>query len=739
MEPKDAPQRAGPCPSRQALADFCAGLLPEPDLEAIASHVSDCPRCETALQELPEDTVALHLRRGAAAPVPEPECRQLEERALALAVDPASAYTVTDEAAGSAAATNASEDEARAEALEGWLLESTGVERARPFPVVPGYEVLEVLGKGGMGVVYKARQLSLNRLVALKVMKAGAGAAEVELARFRTEAEAVARLAHPNIVAVYDLGEHQGQLYLTMELVEGGSLGQRLRGQPLASHEAAALVATLARAVEAAHRKGVIHRDLKPGNVLLACGEGERRGVSPPVADAPDRLPDAAPLATYVPKITDFGLAKVLDAEHGHTHTGDILGTPSYMAPEQAAGRSREVGPATDVWALGAILYECLTGRPPFKGQTRSETVQQVQTCEPAAPTRLHRGLSRDLEAVCLKCLEKERGRRYRSAEALADDLGRWLRGEATAVRPPGRLRRAVRRHPQWAAAAVVVPLVVLLSLAALYFLDPDRPIKRIERRLAQGQAVELIGATGPPRWSRWRQGVAQMDTRDGAFAIRSWTFSLLELVRDPQRLPYRVRAEVRHEHSDTIGTPEVGLYVCHRAVVVGAAPVHFLIKVTYNDVRVEAEVAAKARARVPPGLPLPPLPSKNRVHLRPHVYRERQQGFLWDSVLGGLEPRLFEPAGYLGGPWRRLAVEVTPDGVSGRWGDKQPIGTLKADEVERSVARFLAGRRRLAPQDPVVNAITPRFDPRGGLGLLVVKGAVSFRNVVIEPFDHNN
>ncbi|HVS38219.1 MAG TPA: serine/threonine-protein kinase, partial [Gemmataceae bacterium] len=270
---------------------------------------------------------------------------------------------------------------------------------AIPPPTVPGYEILRELGRGGMGVVYQARQIQLNRIVALKMILAGGHAGPTHLARFKTEAEAVARLQHPNIVQIFEVGECGGLPYFSLEFCSGGGLDKKLAGTPLPPKEAAALIETLARAVHVAHRQHVIHRDLKPANVLLTEG-----GTA---------------------KITDFGLAKKLDAAGG-TQTGDIVGTPSYMAPEQAAGKTREMGPATDVYALGAILYECLTGRPPFKAATQLDTVLQVVVDEPVPPRRLQSKVPTDLETICLKCLAKQPGRRYGTAAELADDLGRW-------------------------------------------------------------------------------------------------------------------------------------------------------------------------------------------------------------------------------------------------------------------------------------------------------------------------
>jgi len=316
---------------------------------------------------------------------------------------------------------------------------------------VPGYEILAELGRGGMGVVYKARHVGLNRVVALKMILAGGHAGPDDLARFRREAEAVARLKHPNVVQIYDIGEAGGLPYFSLEFVEGGSLDRRLAGTPLPPIEAAALMETLARAMAAAHAAGLVHRDLKPANVLLA--------------------PDGTP------KVTDFGLVKKLGVAipgqqpaAGVTASGAILGTPSYMAPEQASGRSKEIGPACDIYALGAILYECLTGRPPFRAATPLDTILQVVSEEPVPPRLLNARLPVDLETICLKCLMKEPRRRYATAQELADDLRRFEEGRPIRARPVGTVERAlkwVKRRP--AAAAAVIGGVLLLFGAGVF------------------------------------------------------------------------------------------------------------------------------------------------------------------------------------------------------------------------------------------------------------------------------
>ncbi len=301
---------------------------------------------------------------------------------------------------------------------------------------IPGHEILGVLGRGGMGVVYKARHLRLKRLVAVKMILAGEHAGPEHVARFRTEAEAIARLQHPNIVQVFEVGEHREMPFFSLEFCDGGSLAKKLAGTPLPPAEAAALVQTLARAMQAAHAKGVIHRDLKPANVLLA-GDG-------------------------TPKISDFGLAKKLD-EAGQTIPGAVMGTPSYMAPEQAGGK--DVGLLADVYALGTVLYECLTGRPPFKAATSHDTIFQVVSAEPVAPRRVNPAVPLDLETICLKCLRKEPGNRYVSAQALADDLGRFLKQEPILARPATRRERFAkwcRRNPRVAVLSGIVAFAVV-------------------------------------------------------------------------------------------------------------------------------------------------------------------------------------------------------------------------------------------------------------------------------------
>jgi tetratricopeptide (TPR) repeat protein/tRNA A-37 threonylcarbamoyl transferase component Bud32 len=343
------------------------------------------------------------------------------------------------------------------------------------LPEVPGYEILTVLGRGGMGVVYKARQRTLNRLVALKMVLGGICASPADRTRFRAEAEAVARLHHANIVQVYEVGEYQGLPFFSLEYCPGGSLTQKLGGKPLPFPEAAHTAEVLARAVAAAHQAQIVHRDLKPGNVLLG--------------------------ADGTPKVSDFSLAKRLD-EAGVTQTGAIMGTPSYMAPEQAAGAVRAVGRAADIYALGAILYEMLTGGPPFRGTAVWETLEQVRTQEPVAPSRLRPKVPRDLETICLKCLHKDPHRRYATAQELADDLARLQRGEPIRGRPTPAWERAwlwARRRPTQAllAATGAVALLAVVIGSLFYSLYQEQQAATLRRDLQRQKKVDELWGQG--------------------------------------------------------------------------------------------------------------------------------------------------------------------------------------------------------------------------------------------------
>jgi len=352
------------------------------------------------------------------------------------------------------------------------------------------YELFGEIARGGMGVIFRARQRSLNRPVALKMLLAGALMAEGDEQRFRQEAEAAANLDHPNIVPIFEVGRHDGHSYFSMKLVEGGSLARRLPDFSADPRAAARLMVMVARAVYHAHERGVLHRDLKPSNILLSGG------------------PDT-PIGQLEPHVTDFGLAKRVEGDPGLTQSGAIMGTPSYMAPEQASGKKGVVTVATDVYGLGAVLYAILAGRPPFQGDSVLETIAQVKDRALDPPSSHGRRVDRDLETICLRCLEKEPGRRYSSAKAVAEDLERWLAGAPILARPAGRAERAwrwCRRNPAVAALSGAVASLVILALAGLVV--SNRTIAR-ERDQARRQREKA-----DYRAQQARHAVDQMYTR---------------------------------------------------------------------------------------------------------------------------------------------------------------------------------------------------------------------------------
>jgi serine/threonine protein kinase len=434
------------CPSDQEFAGLLEEALGTADRDALAQHVEECISCQKRLARLTGATDAEMWRR-----TDHPPRGSTAEAAMMQ----------------------------RLKRRPPWLTRSDPLQAVdHERPSVPGYEILGELGRGGMGIVYKARQLGLDRTVALKMVLPGIHSGPKNRARFHAEAAAIARLQHPNIVQIYDVGEAAGRPYFVLEFVAGGSLAQHLQGMPQPARTAALLVETLARAVHAAHASGVIHRDLKPANILL-----EGAGVMGQASGKRFARHSDHPALTssfVTPKITDFGVAKCAGSDGeapdlgGPTVTGELLGTPSYMAPEQAMVPRQPVGPAADVYALGAILYELLTGRPPFAGESPLATVVQVLHNEPVSVTVLQPNVPRDLETICLKCLRKEPRKRYGSALELAEDLQRFLHDEPIQARPVmamEKLWRWVRCRPVPAglmAAGLLGPIVAMTTLSML-------------------------------------------------------------------------------------------------------------------------------------------------------------------------------------------------------------------------------------------------------------------------------
>lgn len=412
------------CPAEAALLAFHLGTLSDAEVDRVAEHLETCARCDATVRRLESET--------------DPLLAALRSR-VAIHAD-------TFAFNGKGAHLRKGADDAPDEGAR--------------WPELPGFEILSVLGRGGMGVVYQARQIGLNRLVALKRLST---AQAKESARARVEAAALGRLHHPHIVQIHEVVEHEGRVFLALELVEGGSLQEKLTGKPQHHEQAARLIEQVARGVHHAHQCGIVHRDLKPANILLAPGTHESEtGAATHVAET----------TSYgLPKIADFGIAKSLADDSSHTRHGDVLGTATYMAPEQAAGNPRQIGPATDIYSMGVVLYEMLTGRVPLQGITTLETLALVRDAEPVPPRRLQTRIPRDLQTICLKCLEKVPAARYRSAADLADDLRRFLNNEPIHARPVTYGERAfkwARRRPAVAALSLALVLVCIAGGAAM-------------------------------------------------------------------------------------------------------------------------------------------------------------------------------------------------------------------------------------------------------------------------------
>jgi tetratricopeptide (TPR) repeat protein len=478
------------CPSTEELILLIDEGLDEPRLADLTAHVQRCVPCQRQLEEitrrrledivgLSPDTVASSTHTG--------RDEDSSDRGLTTHLPKNRSPNTGYRRGGTTAHDPGDGSGTRAQTgLRGHVADHRYPRTGDSLPRIPGYELLGNLGQGGMGVVYLARQIGLNRFVAVKMIRGGDLARPEHFSRFRVEAEAVARLSHPNIIQIHDVGEVDELPFVSLELLEGGNLGEKMAGTPQPGRSAAELLRTLARAIQVAHQAGIVHRDLKPANILFT-EEG-------------------------IPKITDFGLAKRLDSDSRQTETGQIMGSPSYMAPEQARGHARDVGPPADIYALGAILYELLTGRPPFKGETPVETIRQVTDDEVVPPSRLVPRVARDLETICLKCLNKEPSRRYETAQALALDLERFLDGKPIKARPAPLWEHGMkwaRRRPLAAACWVLgVSLVcgavsglfayqrsllrrgqtILASLSQGYGLQRDADAARSDRELDDAQ-----------------------------------------------------------------------------------------------------------------------------------------------------------------------------------------------------------------------------------------------------------
>jgi serine/threonine protein kinase len=587
------------------------------------------------------------------------------------------------------------------------------------------YEIIGEVAHGGMGVVFKARQRGLNRLVALKMIRAGALASPAEVERFRREAENASRLDHPNIVPIHTVGEERGQHYFTMRLIEGGNLNQHLPRLARDLKAGVRILITVAQAVHYAHQRGILHRDLKPANILL---------------DGKDQ-----------PHITDFGLAKRFEGAADAEGTGEsnvagyvapeqadgasaidsnvfgqaltlsaVAGTPSYMPPEQADREKGVLTTAADVYGLGAILYKLLTGQPPFRGDTWKETLRMVREEAPVPPRQLQPRVSRDLEAVCMKCLAKKPEERYPSAKALADDLERWLAGEPVQARRrswPARAWRRVYRNALLCAVVAVAAFTAGSAFGIWYWMNPERPLKNNLRRLEHGEKVTLIGDTGQPAWYELlpHSGTVMVSPApEQPFGFTSLIFGRLQLLTAVPCESYRMSAEVRHddyhrEHDDS----STGIFFAHQTM----GQCTFWCELVFADIG--------------PGAHIPGHMTNDSARVRFLLYRSvagpnPEKLASYDEKEASTMGAWFQPEA---DSWRRVTVEVGPDRIRAWWGgtdgtEEKPLGEISRAELEKLASDL--DNQDFGPSCP--------FFPRGSVGLVVHRGTASFRRVTVEP-----
>ncbi len=579
----------------------------------------------------------------------------------------------------------------------------TAIECFRPTEVLPRglerFEVYRELGGGAFGTVYHAYDTRLRREVALKVPRAGILVTPQLRERFLREARAAAALEHPNLVPVYD-AEVSGSVCF----IAGPTLAQWLqqRPEPVEWREALTLMLPFVRGVQHAHERGVVHRDLKPSNVLLQRTESSNSSI-------PTFGSGNAAAVEWMPKVTDFGLAKFILRESKDL-TGDrtVVGTRGYMAPEQAMGRSKEVGKAADVYALGAILYELLTGRTPLEAETDSETPPETRSWETPRPSHWRGGIPRALDWVVLKCLERHPARRYADAGELADELVRLLEKQPVRARPApwtAGVWRNVQRHPARSTAAGFLLALGVLGLAFVGYdvlRDPTpSALKAHYRNLRNGQTVELVGESGGPAWHEratpekplamtWRDGPLRLSSPNGV--------SRLELLRDPQCLSYRFRAEISHETRQNPQDEKIGVYfgAQQRPDEVGEVYHTF----TFADWgRLRGRVGVDTHRRLRPGL------NQN------------------DALAKSSEPpKQFEPSVEGGDPpWRSMMVDVTPDRLTVYWDDlTQPLVSLACDAIDERLTRLSASNANMGLPEAVPGF---RWAPRRLGALRTIRG----------------
>jgi serine/threonine protein kinase len=582
--------------------------------------------------------------------------------------------------------------------------EQAALPAQRELPAIPGYEVLDELGHGGMGVVYQVRNLGIGRVEALKMMLSPK---PHMIERFRQEIRAIAQFEHLRVVRIYAAGPADGQPYFTMEYIGRGSLSAHLERFKADRRGAVGLLAKVAQAVHFLHTKNIIHRDLKPRNILLR--------------DEDEPLVSDFGLATFFEREIETDAPEPSGAYSRLSRTGAVIGTTLYMSPEQAGGRTGEFTVATDVWALGVILYELLTGRRPFLGKDEAAVRSAILNTEPDSPRALQPKIDKDLEAICLKCLQKEPLFRYPSAQALADDLENWYMGKPIqARRLPKVIRLARWFGRQWRLSAAVI-LVLSASFSFFlfqhYYSDPERPLRNMQRTLDRDGRLSILNQNGEMQWFAWRTRKSDFKSLgNGLGAIKFDAFApvLLEVYRNPPEGGYEFKANVRHDESE-LGL--AGLFFGLSSFQTQKGPVIFFVSLAFNDL----EDIVKRDA---PGGPKP-----NPVGLRLQLNGEGLGSSAPVSRRAGSSGSFIPSKTFSGqGPWRELAICGNRECIQWTF-----TGLGAAVHGELPAAEFFVkARKLLSDNSNELEGQNLEFPPRGGLGLLVEYGAASFKEVAV-------
>lgn len=585
---------------------------------------------------------------------------------------------------------------------------------SRTIPKLPGYREIAWLNSGGMGDVYRGIQSGTERSVAIKVMRPGGSSYSQNRERFENEIRALGRVDHPGVVRVYECGECPQGPYFSMEFIEGDTLSRRVkRDGPLPPEEAVRIVRLAAEAVHCAHRVEVLHRDIKPSNIMLA--------------------PDGSV------KVTDFGLAKHTDADDTDelTQTGVVIGTPSYIPPEQVDGKSDRVGPASDIYGLGGTLYHLLTGSPPHAARSpaRSLRLAQFDDVVPAKDRRPE--LCPILNAIVEKSLARDPADRYDSAEQFASELENWTHKRPTIALPPTRRQRIERwvgRNRVAVALAVLVPLIAAAAAIAIRESDPKR---RIEADLAAGRKVLLVGETGPPDWPKWHDWAIRSSQlgpsllNDGTLGFASNPHSGLVLVADPQTNDYRFRADVCHVGGlrsavgalTTNATAKIGLFWGSQTIAAGPAKAHLMFSIDYSDLPWKDALNPNADA------------NGHTVSFHANCFTDIPNRELRNNEVGMKDLHRFRPADPPPGDWRTIEIEVRPGGVAAYWkkgdGTMKKLRDLDAAMLNESLASRLAHLNAL-PEGPW-SAPAP-WTPRQPLGIFAYNSTLAVKNAIVEP-----